>query len=365
MTPDFELVPLSASLVPALSPEELSDVTQASVSELLAEGQSSNTVASYRAALRYWAAWYGLRYGGQLRKPVPIPVVIQFIVDHAQRTKGSERVHDLPPEIDAHLVKAGFKGKLGPMAITTLTHRVSVLSTAHGSNSADNPCKSAPVHHLLTLTRKAYAKRGDTPRKKQALTSDPLEAVLATCDESPKGIRDRALLLFAWSSGGRRRSEVALADMRDLQRVGMNEYAFVLARSKTNQTGAPSPNRVKPVVGRAGAALSRWLSVSGVKTGAIFRQVNRGGGVGEALSPAAVREIVIARCSKAGIHGDFSAHSLRSGFVTEAGRRNMPPAEAMKMTDHKSVAVFMGYFQAGDVLQSEVARMMDVHKNDD
>lgn len=359
MNPDFELVALTAQVIPALSPDKLSDVTQAAVNDLLAEGQSSNTVASYRSALRYWAAWYGLRYGGQLRKPVPVPVVLQFIVDHAVRTKGSERVHDLPPEIDALLVEGGFKGKSGPMAINTLAHRISVLSAAHGTNSPDNPCKDARVNHLLTLTRKAYAKRGDVPRKKQALTSDPLEAVLATCDDSPKGVRDRALLLFAWSSGGRRRSEVVNADMVNLQRVGQDEFAYRLQTSKTNQSGRDSPNQIKPVVGRAGAALAKWLRISGVKTGAIFRQVNKVGAVGRPLSPAAVREIVISRCALAGVEGDYSAHSLRSGFVTEAGRRNMPPAEAMKMTDHKSVAVFMGYFQAGDVMLSEVARMMD------
>jgi hypothetical protein len=35
--------------------------------------------------MRYWAAWYAARYGDVLRMPVPVPVVIQFIVDHAAR----------------------------------------------------------------------------------------------------------------------------------------------------------------------------------------------------------------------------------------------------------------------------------------
>ena len=47
-----------------------------------------------------------------------------------------------------------------------------------------------------------------------------LEAMLATCDDSLEGLRDRALLCFGFASGGRRRSEIAAADLRDLRRIG-------------------------------------------------------------------------------------------------------------------------------------------------
>jgi hypothetical protein len=40
--------------------------------------------------------------------------------------------------------------------------------------------------------------------------------------------------------------------------------------------------------------------------------------------------------------GDFSAHSLRSGFVTEAGRLRMDTADAMAMTGHHNYETFMG-----------------------
>ncbi len=51
----------------------------------------------------------------------------------------------------------------------------------------------------------------------------------------------------------------------------------------------------------------------------------RGGFVGAPMTPHAVREIVRSRCELAGLHvDDFSAHSLRSGVLTEAGRRGVP-----------------------------------------
>jgi hypothetical protein len=43
------------------------------------------------------------------------------------------------------------------------------------------------------------------------------------------------------------------------------------------------------------------------------------------------------RAQLAGLNGEFSAHSLRSGFMTEAGRQNVPLAEEMALTGHRSV----------------------------
>lgn len=343
---------------PALEPAALNDVTQAAIDELLHEGQSRNTLASYRSALRYWAAWYALRYGGQIELPVPAPCVLQFIVDHAERTTAKGLVSELPAEIDQALVQSGYKGKLGALAHNTLVHRIAVLSKAHQLRALHNPCHDAQVRELLSRTRKAYARRGVLAQKKDALTKDPLQAILATCEDTLRGKRDRALLLFAWASGGRRRSEVSGADMKFLKRVS-DGFTYTLAYSKTNQAGAQRPENEKPLLGAAAAALSDWLEASQITEGRIFRQLRKGGQLGEALGDASVRDIVKKRCLQAGLAGDFSAHSLRSGFVTEAGRQNMSLAETMTMTGHHSVATVLGYSRAGATLSSAVARLFD------
>lgn len=80
----------------------------------------------------------------------------------------------------------------------------------------------------------------------------------------------------------------------------------------------------------------------------------------EGLEPRAVRKIVKARCALAGLSEElYSAHSLRSGFVTEAGRRRMPAADAMAMTGHRNHETFMGYYQAEEALHSQASRLMD------
>ncbi|CAN7746226.1 hypothetical protein LJR084_006699 [Variovorax sp. LjRoot84] len=67
--------------------------------------------------MRYWCAWYAARYAQALRMPVPVPVAIQFIVDHAARkadaASKADLVSELPPDIDQALVANGYKARLG------------------------------------------------------------------------------------------------------------------------------------------------------------------------------------------------------------------------------------------------------------
>lgn len=355
--PTVVLAPLSARF-PRLNPARLGEMAQAAEAALLRQGESENTLRSYRSALRYWAAWFALRYGQPIALPVPDAAVIQFIVDHAQRLDADGRlISELPPALDQALVAQGFKGKPGCPALTTLVHRIAVLSKVHQLENASNPCEQPRVRDLLSKTRRGYAKRGALPRKKPALTREPLEVLLATCDDSLTGLRDHALLLFAFSSGGRRRSEVAAASMENTRREG-DGFVFKLQHSKTNQLGTEQAENDKPIAGRAAVALEAWLSAAKIKTGALFRRVRRGDVVGEPLSAAAVRDIVKKRCVLAGVDVAFSAHSLRSGFVTEAGRSGVPLGDTMAMTGHRSTASLVGYFRH-DKAAAKAARLLD------
>ena len=329
------------------------------IRELMLEGESANTRNSYQSAMRYWAAWHTLRLGKPMQLPLSVATVLQFIIDHAERQTGAGLQSEMPAEVDEALVTAGYKGKKGAPSHNTLVHRMAVMSKAHQVHALLNPCQDGAVKELMSRTRKAYARRGELPQKKEALTRDVLEELLTTCDDSLRGVRDRALLLFAWASGGRRRSEVAAADMRYLRMMGDGEFIYTLAHSKTNQSGTDTPENNKPVTGSAAVALKAWLQAAQIVEGPIFRRIRKGGHVAEPLSPAAVRNIVKQRCELAGVEGDFSAHSLRSGFVTEAGRRNIPLPDTMALTGHHSVATVLGYFRADTALNNPAARLMD------
>ena len=349
---------LQTKKFPLLKANGLEGSAREAADQLLKEGESQNTLASYRSALRYWAAWHAMRYGKNIELPLLPSCVLQFIVDHAERMTATGLMSELPAEVDFALVNAGYKGKLGPLAHSTLVHRIAVLSKAHQLRGVINPCHDSSVRELISRTRKAYAKRGVMPKKQDALTKDSMQLILSTCNDTLSGKRDRALLLFAWSSGGRRRSEVADADMKLLKRVP-DGFTYSLMYSKTNQAGMSKPENEKPLLGAAAEALTAWLESSGVVEGRIFRRVLKSGQIGASLAAGSVRDIVKFRCELAGITGEFSAHSLRSGFVTEAGRQNMPLAETMAMTGHHSVATVMGYSRSGNTLVSRAARLFD------
>jgi integrase len=240
-----------------LVPDHLAEVARAAEAEFLRQGESDNTLRSYRSALRYWSAWHALRFGRAIALPVPEDIVVQFIVDHAERTDTEGHlVSELPPTIA--MIAGGYKAKRGAPALTTLLHRVAVLSKVHQLKDLENPCGQVRIRELLSKVRKGYAKRGALPQKKPALTREPLEELLDTCDDSLAGLRDRALLLATFSSGGRRRSEIGAATIENTTKRGLG-YVLTVAVSKTNQRGADRPENDKPIVGRAAVALGAWI----------------------------------------------------------------------------------------------------------
>jgi Site-specific recombinase XerC len=354
MKPSNELRPLDN--VPVLDPALLDAAGARATQEFVAEGTPANTARSYASALRYWAAWYALRYGQAFGDtPVSVAVASQFIVDHLERKTAHGLQHELPAALDARLVELGAKAQSGPLAYATVAHRLAVLAKWHRLHDWEPPGDDHRIKTLMAKARRAQAKRGVTVRKKTALVAEPLHAMLATCTDGVRGLRDRALLLLAWSGGGRRRSEVVGIQIDDLRRLDPTTWTYALGRTKTHATGV---RREKPLRGDVVLALQAWIEAAQLTDGALFRRVYRNGRAGTALTPDQVARIVQRRATLAQLPGDWAAHSLRSGFVTEAGRQGVPLGEVMAMTEHRSVGTVMGYFQAGALLSSRATDLL-------
>lgn len=347
--------------VPPLDPLRLDAAALEAVRQIHAAGESENTRTAYCTALRYWLAWFELRYGAALALPVHPATAIQFVVDHVPPRPGG--VLQLPAAYALALAAAGFTGAGEPVALSTLALRLAALARLHRDRKQPCPTHDQAVRALLAKLRKAHAKDGVTENKKAALDAARMGRLLATCDATPQGVRDRALLAFGFATGGRRRSEIADAAFAQLASAS-DGYRFRLGHSKTNQSGKARPDDAKPVVGEAARALGAWLELlddQGIaREGKIFRRVLKGGHIAGPLTPAAVRLIVQRRCAAAGLdEGEFSAHSLRAGFLTEAGKRGMPINEAMAMSGHTSVATAVGYMRTEELARSGVARLLD------
>jgi integrase len=342
----------------------LDAASQAAAAAFVAAGTAANTVRSYRTALTYWAAWLRGRYDYAFGDaPLPATVVVQFVLDHLARpTADGAWDHTLPPALDATLVTAGIKGHPGALAFNTVRHRLAVLASWHRVRGWEPPTDAGPVKTLLRQARKAQVRQGVAVRQKTAAVAESLQALLATCTDELRGVRDRALLLLAWSSGGRRRSEVVGLKVTDVRPLDADTWLVALGATKTDTQGV---RREKPLRGEAAHALAAWLAAAPATTGPLFRRLHRGGTIGTtALTGDHVARMVQRRAKLAGLEGDWAAHSLRSGFVTEAGRQGVPLGEVMTMTEHRGVGTVMGYFQAGSLLTSRTSTLLAAARED-
>lgn len=189
---------------------DLDPETNARVHSILASGTAPNTRRAYASDLRYFWAWARLALGLPEAYPAPLTAVIRFVTDHLE---------GLPETVDATLMAEGAKARPGVHSIATVARRLAALSVAHENHGQENPVQTPTVRALMAAARRGRARLGLAPQKKRAATLDVLEAMLATCGDDLHGLRDRALLLFAFASGGRRRSEVASAQVENLTSI--------------------------------------------------------------------------------------------------------------------------------------------------
>jgi len=326
----------------------IDQATRERLNRLVDDGTPPNTKRAYSGDMRYFWAWCSvIGWTDEPILPVPPEIVARFVADHLE---------GLDETVDLELVDRGVKATPGPHSMKTIDRRVSALSAFHKSKGFTSPCTDPVVSQILSKARKAAARRGQRPRKKKAIIKTTLDLMLETCaGASLTDIRDEALILFGWASGGRRRSEIVSAVMENLEPIG-DSYLYYLGITKTSQEG---DGGTVPVSGRAARALSRWLEASGVENGPIFRAIDRYGNIsGKPLSDRSVALIVKNRARRAGLDPSiFAGHSLRSGFLTEVGLQGKSLLEAMALSRHKTVQVAAGYHQAGAALHNETATM--------
>jgi len=150
-------------------------------------------------------------------------------------------------------------------------------------------------------------------------------------------IRNRALVLFGFMTA-LRGTEICALDMDDLEFV--DEGVIVTVRkSKTDQhrTGrVVSVPRSKTKKTCPVRALEDWLTVGEVESGAVFRTISRAGKIlPKRVSRGTVWEVVKDLAKRAGLEGDYGAHSLRAGYVTRAHENGVGWDAIRAQTGHK------------------------------
>lgn len=138
------------------------------------------------------------------------------------------------------------------------------------------------------------------------------------------GLRDRALLLVGFVAA-LRRSEISALEIADIAEHPSG-LVLTLPRSKTNQRGEHAELVVLPRGTKPGrcpvTVLQEWIQAAAATAGPTFRPVSKGNrALPRRLSAGAINALVQQAVARASLGGDYSAHSLRAGFVTYAHLR--------------------------------------------
>jgi len=320
-----------------------------SIEDIYQAGTAANTTKAHRSDLKYFWAWVAAATNrDQQAYPVDDSLIIQFITDH---------LNGLPAEVEKALVRSRRK-RPGRHSIKTISRRISTLSFEHQENHVRNPISENPdIKNLLRKARKMVSAAGYRPNKKRPITMKLLEQMAET--KSFYGtifdLRDKAILYFAFSSGGRRRSEVAAALIEDLEPI-RGGFIYWIPRSKTDQEGKGRP---VPLRGPAASALRAWLTTSGIESGPIFRQILNGEVSEKPIRGRMVADIIKQRVEMGGRDPkDYAGHSIRRGFATEAGRRKKPLGDVMALGGWKTPGIVMGYYEAGGVMENSAGDLL-------
>lgn len=350
----------------------LTDDDVATLKHLAGEGMGDNTLRALASDLGYLEAWCQLAIGGPLPWPAPESLLLKFVTHHlwdpVKRAEDAD--HGMPADVESGLRDSRLLRAKGPHAPDTVRRRLtswSVLTRWRGLTGAFN---GPSLKSALRLAVRASA-RPRQRKSKKAVTADILAKLLQACaGERLVDLRDRALLLTAFASGGRRRSEIAglrVADLVDEEAVRADPndansrrlpcLSIRLGRTKT--TTSDDDEHVV-LIGRPVVALKHWFEQANVKDGPVFRRIDQWGNIDRrALTPQSVNLILKTRCKQAGLDPVlFSAHGLRSGYLTEAANRGIPLPEAMQQSLHTSVTQAARYYNDSERKQGRAARLM-------
>ena len=364
-----------AGLLPMTARGRLAETLDAAeidtLTHLARTGVGPNSLRALASDLAYLEAWSRVATGAALTWPISDAAVLRFIAHHLwdeeEREKNPD--HGMPEAVAEALRAEGRLRAFGPHAPATVRRRLALWATLHRWRGVEGPFGSPSIRNALRLSIRA-ADRGRGRKSPRAITRDVLDQLLETCGRGRAvDLRDRALLLLAFGSGGRRRSEMAklrVDDLEEREAVPADPSApeglmlpVLAIRLRRTKTSSGEAGDAALVVGRPVEALRAWLARSKIDGGPVFRRIDKWGTIGTAaLDPQSVNAMIKRRCAAAGLDpAQYSAHGLRSGYLTQAAREGVPLPEAMQQSQHRSVQQASRYYNEAQIARGRAARL--------
>ncbi|MFL2889278.1 MAG: site-specific integrase [Pelagibacteraceae bacterium] len=209
--------------------------------------------------------------------------------------------------------------------------------------------------------------KGSIQKGKKPILINHLKLIINVINEQKfediKKFRDKTIILIGFG-GGFRRTELISIDHEDLDFVSEG-LKITLRRSKTDQFGEGmikglpyfSNENYCPVVN-----LKRWLEISKIKSGPIFRRFSKGSFLTKKrLTDQSVVLLMKKYLSLAGIENkNFAGHSLRSGFATVAAESGADERSIMAMTGHKTTQMVRRYIREANIFKNNALNKIKI-----
>lgn len=202
----------------------------------------------------------------------------------------------------------------GKLKSASIRIAIASISAIHRLNQLIDPTTHPEVKIEL---RRMHRNLGRGSKQAQGINLETLKQMLTNTDNSLIGLRDRALLLTAYD-GMCRRSELVGLWVEDLSYGNESSLKIKIRRSKTDQDGLGRWLHLKT---ETQDAIIEWIKKSGIKSGKLFRGINKGDRISDDLKASQINRIFKKLARKSEIETELikhiSGHSIRVGAAQD------------------------------------------------
>ncbi len=240
--------------------------------------------------------------------------------------------------------------------ISTLRRRLVSISMVHKLKGHYLDTKHPIIVENLMGIRRV---KGSIQKGKKPLLINHLKKIINVIDNQKfkelKKLRDKAIILIGFG-GGFRRTELISIDHEDLEFVEEG-LKITVKKSKTDQFGEGMVKGLPYFNNEIYCPISnlkKWLEISKIKSGPIFRRFSKGLSLTDKrLTAQSVALLMKEYLSLAGIDNkNYAGHSLRAGFATVAAESGADERSIMEMTGHKTTQMVRRYIRDANLFKN-------------
>jgi len=291
------------------------------------DAYAPNTIRAYRADFSEWIGF--CRKKGACPLPADPFVVSEFLLGLA----------------DA-----------GNNCASTIRRKCASISAIHRYGYFEDPAKHPEVKIAI---RKINRKLGTRFKQARPINRHMLDKMLLACGDDLRGIRDRMILLLAYTTL-RRRSELTSMRVEDLALCGDERTFILLRQSKTDQT---REGVLLALDIETSLAIKNWVSLAGMSDGYLLRGIT-GKRLNQSMDPGQISRVFKSIAIKAKLDPEqISGHSTRIGAAQDLLDSGASIGQIMAKVGWSKVDTVMRYVRVGNIeamnspstLQSETA----------